>query len=114
MFDLSKIPDSVKLEVSKEDLLAFAQKLQEQESTKHNSPPIKEILSIDEAATFINLARQTLYSLCSKRAIPFYKRNKRLYFKRSELLSWIEEGKKKTQVEFDDELADYIKRNKKK
>lgn len=114
MLDLSKIPNWVKLEVSKEDLLAFANKLQEQEPSKSNSPPESEILSIDEAKDLLNLARQTVYGLCSKRAIPFYKRNKRLYFKRSELLAWIEKGRIKTQIEFDEEVADYIIKNGKK
>ena len=59
-------------------------------------------------STLLNLARQAIYGLCNRRAIPFYKRNIRLYFKRSELLAWIEEGRKKTQVEFDEVVANYI------
>lgn len=115
MFDLSKLPDGVKLEVSKEALLAFAEKLRSQESSDEGTSKVqKEILSIEECGSLLNLARQTIYGLCSRRGIPFYKRNKRLYFKRSELLAWIEEGRKKTQVEFDEDLANFISKKQKK
>ena len=98
---------------SKEDLLAFADKLKCSENQNNNSKPLSEVLQINDVITLLGLARQTIYGLTSRRAIPFYKRNKKLYFKRSEILAWIEEGRKKTQVEFDEDVAEYIKRNKK-
>ena len=56
----------------------------------------KEILNADEAAELLNLAKQTIYSLTSKRTIPHFKKQKLIYFKRSELLKWIEDGEQKT------------------
>ena len=59
---------------------------------KDNSLP--ELLSVSQAADLLNLAKQTLYGFTSKGEIPYLKRGKKLYFKKSELLKWISEGKK--------------------
>lgn len=53
-----------------------------------------EIISIDQAVELLNLAKPTIYALTSRGEIPFFKTGKKLYFKRSELLAWIEQGKK--------------------
>lgn len=111
--DLSKIPESIMLIVKKADLEAYSQLLLNVNDSKRTSTASQnEIMTIDEVASFLHLARQTIYGLTSRRAIPFYKKNKQRYFKRSELLAWIEEGKKKTQVDFDDELANYLDKKK--
>lgn len=70
-----------------------------------------EIFTIEEAAAFLKLAKQTVYQLVSKKAVPHYKRNKRLYFKRSELLEWIEEGKQITQDKLNAEVMNFIRKN---
>ncbi len=64
----------------------------------------KQIFSISEAAEFLNLAKQTLYGFTSKREIPFIKKGKKLYFKKSELESWLLEGKRKTMTDMEHEL----------
>lgn len=58
-----------------------------------------KILTINEAAEFTSLAKQTIYQLVSERKIPFIKRKgtKRLYFSQSELREWIMSGRKKVQ-----------------
>lgn len=96
--DLSKIPGYLKLEVRKEDLEAFAQRLIEQAITskKASAPDAKEILNVNEAAELTGLARQTLYGMTSQRTIPFFKRGKRILFKRSELEQWLLENRKET------------------
>jgi excisionase family DNA binding protein len=53
-----------------------------------------KLLSVNEAAKHLNLAKQTLYGFTSNRAIPFIKRGKKLYFKKIDLNIWLEEGKK--------------------
>ena len=52
-----------------------------------------EYLNIEEASIFLRLKKSTLYSLVFKRNIPFYKRTKRLLFKKSELIEWVEQNK---------------------
>ncbi len=50
------------------------------------------LLSVSEAATFLVLSKQAVYRNIGK--IPHYKRNGRLYFKRQELIEYVEEGKR--------------------
>lgn len=95
--DLSKIPGYLKLEVRKEDLEAFGQQLLEQAiSRRDTASEIREILNVNEAAELTGLARQTLYGMTSQRTIPFFKRGKRILFKRSELEQWLLENRKQT------------------
>lgn len=56
-------------------------------------------LSISEASEFLNLAKQTLYGFTSKNEIPFLKKGKKLYFRKSDLEEWLQEGKKKSRSE---------------
>jgi excisionase family DNA binding protein len=55
---------------------------------------IPELLSIEDASKYLNLAKQTLYGFTSKGIIPYLKKGKKLYFKKTELDIWINEGKK--------------------
>ena len=56
----------------------------------------RKYLTIDEAAAYLNLAKQTVYGFTSTRAIPFIKRAKRLLFVKSDLDEWLAEGKKRS------------------
>jgi len=66
------------------------------ESTTRNDQKnqLPELLSITQAAEYLNLAKQTLYGFTSKGEIPYLKKGKKLYFKKSELTKWVNEGKK--------------------
>jgi len=60
----------------------------------------KEILSIEDASIFLGVSKSYLYKLTSQREIPHFKPlNKIIYFKRSELIDWIEKGKIPTNEE---------------
>lgn len=63
-------------------------------SSELNDQPI----TIQEAASFTNLAVPTIYSLVNRKQIPFFKRSgsKRLYFLKSELRTWLLEERQKT------------------
>ena len=53
-----------------------------------------KLLSVTEAANFLNLAPQTLYGFTSNRTIPFIKKGKKLYFKKEDLEAWLASGQK--------------------
>ena len=60
----------------------------------------KEILTMDEASSMLDLSKSYLYRMTSERIIPHYKPlNKVIYFKRSELIAWIEKGRVQTKDE---------------
>ena len=62
--------------------------------------PLKEILTIEEAAEFLSVSKSYLYKQTSAQAIPHYKpTGKRCYFKRRELEAWILAGRISTKSE---------------
>ena len=62
--------------------------------------PLKEILTIEEAAEFLSVSKSYLYKQTSAQAIPHYKpTGKRCYFRRSELEAWILAGRISTKSE---------------
>lgn len=67
-----------------------------------------EILNVEEAGLVVKKSKPTMYSLVSKRLIPHSKRGNRLYFSKSELLSWIAEGRKKTNAELNLEADNFL------
>ncbi len=67
----------------------------EAEVEKNNT----EIMNIDEAAVYLKMAKQTVYSMISRRILPYFKRGKRVFFRRAELLTWLEKGRKYTNEE---------------
>ena len=75
--------------------------------------PVDEIMSAEQASQYLNLAKQTIYGFTSKNEIPFFKRGKKLYFKKSELEQWLMEGKQKTLKDTQKEAIDYINKKKK-
>jgi excisionase family DNA binding protein len=66
--------------------------------TDNNSGPSKDLMTVEEASIYLNLAHSTIYNLVHRREIPYMKRSRRLYFSKDELRSWVEEGRKPTQA----------------
>lgn len=62
----------------------------------HHSPETDELLTITQAARFLNLSVPTIYGKVSRKDIPVNKQGKRLYFYKSELVEWVKAGRKKT------------------
>lgn len=68
----------------------------------------KPILNLDEAVAFTGLSKGHLYRLTSEKQIPYYKKCRKLYFKKSELEDWLLERRVPTQAEVE---AQAITRN---
>jgi excisionase family DNA binding protein len=80
------------------------------------NPQADQPLTIQQAGELLNLSVPTLYGYVHRSEIPVYKRGKRLYFSKPELLEWIKQGKKKTTAEITSEaealVVPYKKRGK--
>ncbi|MDP4286232.1 MAG: helix-turn-helix domain-containing protein [Bacteroidota bacterium] len=76
---------------------------QYQENTK-----LPELLNISQAAEYLNLAKQTLYGFTSNREIPFIKKGKKLYFRKSDLDKWLSEGRKSTKAEINAAITETL------
>lgn len=55
--------------------------------------PKNKLMTLPEAATFLNLSKPTIYRHVSARSIPFHKQGSRLYFIEADLLEWIKSGR---------------------
>lgn len=49
----------------------------------------RDVIDINEAAEFTALSRSAIYKKVSKGEIPCYKRDGKVYFRRSELEKWL-------------------------
>jgi excisionase family DNA binding protein len=87
--------------IEKNDLEILIQDVVKNALDKSNSEQQIQnpFLDISEAADFLKMAKQTLYGLTSNRQIPFIKKGKKVYFNKSEIVAWLNEGKMKTRVE---------------
>lgn len=105
-----QLPEAVSLLHEKVDRIAllFLQNKSEAE------PNGDELLTIQQAATFLNLSVPTLYGFTHNATIPFCKKGKRLYFSKSDLTLWIKTGRKKTKEEIAHEADIFLTQQKKK
>lgn len=74
----------------------------------------EKLLSIKQAAQFLNLSVPTIYTKVSKGELPFMKRSKRLYFSSSELMAYLKDGRNKSNDELEKEAEAYLLTNKKR
>lgn len=72
----------------------------------------KEIINFNEACLYLNLSSSYLYKLTSTNAIPCYcPQGKKLYFKRTELDTWLTNSRNKSADEIAQQAANYIAKN---
>ncbi|NCD13377.1 MAG: DNA-binding protein [Epsilonproteobacteria bacterium] len=73
----------------------------------------EQLLTIQQAAEFLNLTVPTIYSKVSKNQLPVMKRSKRLYFSRTDLMEYVKAGRKKSNAEIEREAEAYLSNCKK-
>ena len=59
-----------------------------------------DLLTINDAAELLDLSKATLYGYTHRGAIPFTRRNRKLYFSKTELIDWLY---KKNEVNIDND-----------
>lgn len=64
-----------------------------------NNLATKEILTVNEAAQFLDLKPAYVYQLTSKRLIPFCRPGRKLYFQKSDLIEWVRKSRQSTMEE---------------
>lgn len=75
--------------------------------------PQKEILSFNEAVTYLDVSKSYLYKLTSTNKISFSKpNNKLIYFKRIDLDNWMLQNRNESIGVLQEDLANYLSRNK--
>ena len=86
--------------------------IEKQEQPTTEQP--EKLLTIQEAAQFLNLTVPTIYSKVSKGELPVMKRSKRLYFSSIQLMQYIKDGAKRSNAEIEAEAEAYLSNSKRK
>lgn len=74
----------------------------------------KEVLTLEEAAEYLQLSKSCLYKMTSNKEISHYvPGGKKIYFRRTELDNWVFSSKVTPSSEFDQEIENYLGRTKK-
>lgn len=68
-----------------------------------------DLLSVEEAAEFLDLAKPTIYSKVSRGELPYLKNGNRVYFSKAKLISHLKEGGRKSHAEIASEADNYLK-----
>lgn len=77
---------------------------------QHKQADLTEILTISETAKFLSVSLPTLYQKTAKSEIPHFKVGRKLYFKKSDLLNWIESKPRFTDSEIN-QMSNSFKSN---
>ena len=116
ILDLSKLPEWVKLEVTKGDLIIFAQSLLAQNKSQMPTPSVsnKKILTVDDLVKYLDMARQTIYGLTSKGKIPHHKApdGRKVYFVQAEIDEWLTSNRRATSAEIEAQAKEHIQQQK--
>jgi excisionase family DNA binding protein len=71
----------------------------------------KDVLTLEEAAKFMGIARSSLYKMTHEQTIPFYKPNgKMIFFEKSDLLAWVRKNRVSSETEISEEAERIIQR----
>ncbi|KJF41657.1 helix-turn-helix domain-containing protein [Draconibacterium sediminis] len=81
-----------------------------QTSTQQTTTPPEQLLTVKQAADFLNLCVPTVYSKVSRGELPVMKRGKRLHFSNTELMQYLKEGRKRTNSEIQKEAQDFLQK----
>lgn len=83
-------------------------------SKQENEVPVKEIMDKNECVNVTGYSKNTLNKFICNREIPYYKKNGRVFFKRSEILAWLLSNRVKTGEEFaDEQMSRFAKKRRK-
>ncbi|WP_415376400.1 helix-turn-helix domain-containing protein [Patiriisocius sp. Uisw_017] len=71
--------------------------------------PVKDFLSVEELAEYLGLSKSAVYKITSKKEIPHYNPGgKKIYFKRTEVNTWIESSRVASDIEVLENLDNRI------
>ena len=72
---------------------------------------VKEVLTVEEASRFMDIARSSLYKMTSDRSIPFYRPNgKMIYFEKADILAWMRRNRTVSQEEVNEHAQQVLQK----
>ena len=113
--DISKLPPWAKVELTKEDLMAFAVQLMSSNVNNIPEPPqLSKHVLLEVATDILHCSRSKIHRLVKDGKLSVFKINRRNYYSREELLALIENGKQDTPVSEEDSIMAHIRKNQKR
>jgi excisionase family DNA binding protein len=104
------------IQLSNEQLYELVDLCVEKALSRHNKVEVPEqpeqLLTVQQAALFMNLSVATIYTKVSRGELPVMKRGKRLYFSTKELVAYLKDGRKKSNADIELEANAYLARHK--
>jgi excisionase family DNA binding protein len=102
---LSPIDPEILINRISEKVTANLLKAENSKSSKHNQlDGADELLTVQDTAKFLHLSVQTIYGLIHRGKLPVMKRSKRCYFSKSELIAYLQAGRKSTMSELNADI----------
>jgi len=113
-FDLSKLPDNIKIETTVGGLKAFgkviAQEVIKEMGKANLSKEEDDLTDFKGMLKILNIAESTGYAKTSSGEIPHFKKGRKLLFRKSELIQYIESGKRKSTKDIDLIAEQYLRK----
>lgn len=94
--------------IKKELKVIILEALEEYFAAQSTPVTKNEFIDVVQAATLLNLAAATVYEKTSRKQLPHYKKGKKIMFKRSELVEWMESGKVSGEDETERRVNEYL------
>ena len=69
-----------------------------------------DLLSTQQACQLLHLSKSSLYGLVHRKAIPYMKQGKRLFFSQKELMAWMATKRQATHEELEAKAATYLQK----
>ena len=77
---------------------AVLEALDYQKQQKDKEPPSEDLINIEDIQLLFNVSKVTVHKWKKKGLLPFYKMNRKVYFKKSEVISSMCHKKRKLEV----------------
>jgi excisionase family DNA binding protein len=90
------------------DKLDNLERLLIEQGNQQSTEEPEQLLTVEQAAQFLNLTIPTIYSKVSRSELPVMKRSKRLYFSSTELMAYLKAGRKKSNTDITIEAENYL------
>lgn len=94
--------------LSKIESLILSLKNESNQGNEKEQP--EQLLTVQQAADFLNLSVPTVYSKVSRGELPVMKRGKKLHFSSTELMQYLKDGRKLTSSEIETEAENYLQK----
>ncbi len=79
---------------------------------KYEHHDTETIFDVSSVAKYLKISVPTVYTKVNKRDIPHYKKNNKLWFKKSEVDQWMTSGKKRySNAEIEKQAENYINKH---